>query len=79
MAFSRDPALAIWQAMKPLAEVGARTDAPDRKDRHGSGDNPVWFGASLISATTKYGIDTRHSRLAHRANYAFNRLVTNRQ
>ena len=29
MAFSRDPALAIWQAMKPLAEVGARTDAPD--------------------------------------------------
>ena len=29
MAFNRDPALAIWQAMKPLAEVGARTDAPD--------------------------------------------------
>ena len=29
MAFSRDPALVIWQAMKPLAEVGARTDAPD--------------------------------------------------
>ena len=29
VAFSRDPALAIWQAMKPLAEVGARTDAPD--------------------------------------------------
>ena len=29
MAFSRDPTLAIWQAMKPLAEVGARTDAPD--------------------------------------------------
>jgi len=29
VAFSRDPALVIWQAMKPLAEVGARTDAPD--------------------------------------------------
>ena len=29
VAFSRDPALAIWQAMKPLAEVGARTDTPD--------------------------------------------------
>ena len=29
MAFNRDPVLAIWQAMKPLAEVGARTDAPD--------------------------------------------------
>ena len=29
MAFNRDPALAIWQAMKPLAEDGARTDAPD--------------------------------------------------
>jgi len=29
VAFNRDPALAILQAMKPLAEVGARTDAPD--------------------------------------------------
>ena len=29
MAVSRDPALAIWQAMKPLAEVSARTDAPE--------------------------------------------------
>ena len=28
MASNRDPALAIWQAMKPLAEVHARTDAP---------------------------------------------------
>jgi hypothetical protein len=26
---TKDPALAIWQAMKPLAKVGARTDAPD--------------------------------------------------
>jgi hypothetical protein len=29
MGITKDPALAIWQAMKPLAEVGARTDAPD--------------------------------------------------
>ena len=29
MAFSRDPVLAVWQAMKPLAEIGARTDASD--------------------------------------------------
>jgi hypothetical protein len=28
VASTRDPALAIWQAMKPLAEVHARTDAP---------------------------------------------------
>jgi hypothetical protein len=26
---SKDPVLAIWQAMKPLAEVGPRIDAPD--------------------------------------------------
>jgi hypothetical protein len=26
---TKDPVLAIWQAMKPLAEVGSRTDAPD--------------------------------------------------
>jgi hypothetical protein len=29
VAFNRDPALAVWQAMKPLAEIGARTDASD--------------------------------------------------
>jgi hypothetical protein len=29
VAFSRDPVLAVWQAMKPLAEIGARTDASD--------------------------------------------------
>ena len=29
VAFSGDPVLAVWQAMKPLAEIGARTDAPD--------------------------------------------------
>jgi hypothetical protein len=28
VASNRDPALAIWQAMKPLAQVHARTDAP---------------------------------------------------
>jgi hypothetical protein len=28
VASTKDPALAIWQAMKPLAEVQARTDAP---------------------------------------------------
>ena len=28
VAVIRDPALAIWQAMKCLAEVHARTDAP---------------------------------------------------
>ena len=29
MAFTREPALAIWQATKCLAEIHARTDAPD--------------------------------------------------
>ena len=29
MAFIREPALAIWQATKCLAEINARTDAPD--------------------------------------------------
>jgi hypothetical protein len=29
VAFSKDPVLAIWQAMKHLAEVDARTDAAD--------------------------------------------------
>jgi hypothetical protein len=27
--FTREPVLAIWQAMKPLAEVQLRPDAPD--------------------------------------------------
>ena len=26
---TNDPILAIWQAMKPLADVGSRIDAPD--------------------------------------------------
>ena len=29
MTFSKDPVLAIWQAMKHLSEVNARTDAAD--------------------------------------------------
>ena len=29
MAFIREPALAIWQATKCLAEIQARTDAPE--------------------------------------------------
>jgi hypothetical protein len=29
VAFSKDPVLAIWQAMKPLADVQMRLDAPD--------------------------------------------------
>ena len=29
MAFSKDPVLAIWQAMKHLSEVNAKTDAAD--------------------------------------------------
>jgi len=29
VAFTREPALAIWQATKCLAEIHARTDAPD--------------------------------------------------
>jgi hypothetical protein len=29
VAFSNDPVLAIWQAMKHLSEVNARTDAAD--------------------------------------------------
>jgi hypothetical protein len=29
VAFSKDPVLAIWQAMKHLSEVNARTDAAD--------------------------------------------------
>ena len=28
MAFTKDPALAIWQAMKPLAAMHIRTDTP---------------------------------------------------
>ena len=28
MAFTKDPALAIWQAMKPLAALHIRTDTP---------------------------------------------------
>jgi hypothetical protein len=71
VAFSRDPALAIWQAMKPLAEVGARTDAPDIAKIVTEAEI-ILFGLvrAFISTTTKYGIDSRHSRLAHRANYA---------
>jgi hypothetical protein len=29
VAFIREPALAVWQATKCLAEIHARTDAPD--------------------------------------------------
>jgi len=29
VAFSKDPVLALWQAMKSLAEVNARTDSAD--------------------------------------------------
>jgi hypothetical protein len=29
VAFTREPALAIWQATKCLAEIHARTDAPE--------------------------------------------------
>jgi len=29
VGMTKDPVLAIWQAMKPLAEVSSRIDAPD--------------------------------------------------
>jgi len=44
MAFTREPALAIWQATKCLAEIHARTDAPDVSKIIAEAElnNPAW-------------------------------------
>ena len=55
VAFSKDPVLAIWQAMKPLADVQMRLDAPDISRMLAEAD-AVLFG--IVLALVRRGENT---------------------